>query len=122
MFSYSATVSLPPGAAKVDPPGGQLIDFNILRRWGQIAVAGLLFVVVGVLTWKVLAKPEPVYQGRRLRQYLDQMAKDSPRAMLLIDEIYRDATYGTAPVPASFAQRKFVSKFARQRWCNQQVF
>jgi aspartate/methionine/tyrosine aminotransferase len=36
---------------------------------------------------------------------LDQMARKAPRAMLLIDEIYRDATYGTAPVPTSFAAR-----------------
>jgi HEAT repeat protein len=38
----------------------------------------LLFAVVGVLTWQVVAKPEPVYQGKRLRQHLDQMAKDYP--------------------------------------------
>ena len=49
-----------------------------MKRWGQIAVAVLLFAVIGVLTWQVVAKPEPVYQGKRLRQYLDQMAKDYP--------------------------------------------
>jgi aspartate/methionine/tyrosine aminotransferase len=34
---------------------------------------------------------------------LDAMSRRAPNALLLIDEIYRDATYGTAPVPASFA-------------------
>jgi len=34
---------------------------------------------------------------------LDAMSRKAPRALLLIDEIYRDATYGAAPVPPSFA-------------------
>ena len=34
---------------------------------------------------------------------LDAMSRHAPRALLLIDEIYRDATYGTTPVPPSFA-------------------
>ena len=36
---------------------------------------------------------------------LAAMSQRAPDALLLIDEIYRDATYGTAPVPASFATR-----------------
>ena len=36
---------------------------------------------------------------------LAAMSHRGPDALLLIDEIYRDATYGTAPVPASFASR-----------------
>jgi len=38
----------------------------------------LLFAVAAVITWQVVARPEPVYQGKRLRQYLDQMAKGNP--------------------------------------------
>jgi len=34
---------------------------------------------------------------------LDAMSRHAPRALLLIDEIYRDATYGPALVPPSFA-------------------
>ncbi len=34
---------------------------------------------------------------------LDAMSRNAPKALLLIDEIYRDATYGAAPVPPSFA-------------------
>ncbi len=34
---------------------------------------------------------------------LDAMSRRAPHALLLIDEIYRDATYGAAPVPPSFA-------------------
>jgi aspartate/methionine/tyrosine aminotransferase len=34
---------------------------------------------------------------------LDAMSRRAPKALLLIDEIYRDATYGAAPVPPSFA-------------------
>ena len=36
---------------------------------------------------------------------LAAMSHRAPDALLLIDEIYRDATYGTAPVSASFASR-----------------
>jgi aspartate/methionine/tyrosine aminotransferase len=36
---------------------------------------------------------------------LAAMSKRAPDALLLIDEIYRDATYGSAPVPASLASR-----------------
>jgi aspartate/methionine/tyrosine aminotransferase len=36
---------------------------------------------------------------------LDAMSRNAPRALLLIDEIYRDATHGSAPVPPSFAPR-----------------
>ena len=34
---------------------------------------------------------------------LDAMSRHAPQAILLIDEIYRDATYGAAPVQPSFA-------------------
>ena len=34
---------------------------------------------------------------------LDAMSQNAPNAFLLIDEIYRDATYGAAPVAPSFA-------------------
>jgi aspartate/methionine/tyrosine aminotransferase len=36
-------------------------------------------------------------------ELLDTMSRRAPQALLLIDEIYRDATYGTSPVPPSFA-------------------
>jgi aspartate/methionine/tyrosine aminotransferase len=34
---------------------------------------------------------------------LAHMARVCPRALLLVDEIYRDATYGDTPIPPSFA-------------------
>jgi len=34
---------------------------------------------------------------------LEAMSRKAPRALLLIDEIYRDATYGASPVAPSFA-------------------
>lgn len=38
-----------------------------------------------------------------LRALLDRMSERAPRAFLLVDETYREATYGGAPVPPSAA-------------------
>ena len=67
-----------PHAARVDSAGDGWLDSCILKAWGPIAVAALLLVVAAVITRHGVARPEPVYQGKRLRQYLDQMAKDYP--------------------------------------------
>jgi aspartate/methionine/tyrosine aminotransferase len=39
----------------------------------------------------------------QIEALLAHMARVCPRAFLLVDEIYRDATYGDVPVPPSFA-------------------
>ncbi len=38
-----------------------------------------------------------------VKALLDALSLHAPNALVLIDEIYRDATYGTEPVPPSFA-------------------
>jgi HEAT repeat protein len=78
-----------------------------LKRWGQIAVAGLLFAVVAVITWQVAARPEPVYQGKRLRQYLDQMAKDYPYA---VDNPGVRAVYQMGPDAVPYLRRALRKK------------
>ena len=67
----------------------------------------LLFAVIGVLTWQVVAKPEPVYQGKRLRQYLDQMAKEYPYG---VDNPRVRAVYQMGPDAVPYLRRALHKK------------
>jgi hypothetical protein len=78
-----------------------------LKTWGQIAIAVLLLAVVGVITWQVAARPEPVYQGKRLRQYLDQMAKEDPYS---VDSPGVRAVYQMGPEAVPYLRRALHKK------------
>jgi HEAT repeat protein len=78
-----------------------------LKTWGQIAVAALLFVVATAIMWQVVARPEPVYQGKRLRQYLDQMARGDPFS---VDSPGVRAIYQMGPEAVPYLRRALHKK------------
>lgn len=82
------------------------LDFDSGYRLDVAAVADRLTPNTKLVSLASPQNPSGVsVRGTDVDALIDAMSRRAPDALLLIDEIYRDATYGTAPIPASFAAR-----------------